>query len=155
MPDPRHAWIVHEIQQLSQAEALAQLASGAVDPYRTALVEAPVALPSGSPPVDPAQESVRIVAYEPDAITIDVTTPARGLLVLSETYAPGWSATAGGRPAPVVPVDGRLRGIPLAEGRSVVHLVYRPMALWLGTAISMATMVIFLMTGVFAGLRRR
>lgn len=153
VPNPRHAWIVHEVQQASQDEALAQLASGAVDPFRTALVETPMALPPGARPVDPAQESARIVTYRPDEITIDVTTPAPGLLVLSEIYAPGWSATVRGQAAAVVPVDGALRGVPIPEGRSVVRLVYRPLSLGLGTAISAASMLAFLITSVIAGHR--
>ncbi|MER3436446.1 MAG: hypothetical protein C4346_01805 [Chloroflexota bacterium] len=153
VPRPQHAWLVHDVRRASRQEALEQLVSGSIDPYRTALVEERVSLPPVSQVSHTDLESARVVTYEADAMTIEVTASAPALLVLSEVYAPGWSARVNGQPARVVPVDGILRGIPVPQSRATVELVYRPLSLSLGTAISAATVAVFLATGVIASWR--
>jgi hypothetical protein len=154
VPRPPHAWLVHDVRSASQQEALEQIVSGGIDPYRTALVEEPVSLSPESQVARGDLEVARIVTYEADGMTIEVTASAPGLLVLSEVYAPGWHASVDGQPARVVPVDGILRGIRVPAGTTTVELVYCPLSLSIGTAISAATMAIFLVTGVIASWRR-
>ena len=49
-----------------------------------------------------------------------------GLLVLSDEYFPGWSATVNGHVARIYPTDVALRGVPVPAGSSTVELRYRP-----------------------------
>jgi hypothetical protein len=133
-PTPSHAWIVHDVRTVARGEALPLLTSGTIDPYRTALVEGP-APPSEAPPAFTV-ETARVTAYEPDTLTIATTSAAPGLLVVSEIYASGWSATVDGGAVPVLPADHALRGIPLPAGEHTVVLRYEPASLRLGLAIS-------------------
>jgi hypothetical protein len=63
-------------------------------------------------------------------------TPARSTLVVAETWDRGWSASAGGKPVPVVPVDGALMGIELGPGAGSLELRYRPAGLVVGAWLS-------------------
>jgi hypothetical protein len=63
-------------------------------------------------------------------------TPVRSKLVVAETWDRGWRASAGGKPVPVVPVDGTLLGIELGPGAGTLELRYRPAGLAAGAWLS-------------------
>ena len=129
-----HAWIVHDVRQVARGEALPQLVAGDVDPYRTALVEG--ALPETQAPPPGAEETARVVAYEPDTIEIATDASAPGLLVVSEVYASGWRAFVDGEEAPILPTHHILRGVPIPAGQHTVALRYDPVSLRIGMWIS-------------------
>ena len=79
------------------------------------------------------------------------TTP--GMLVRSELYLPGWSATVNGRNTRVVAYHGLLTGVRLPAGRSVIRFSYTPPGVpgaLIGFAVGM-----LLVIGVPAGARWR
>ena len=47
-----------------------------------------------------------------------------GLLVVAETYYPGWRARIDGKPAQVLEVNGALRGLPVPKGAHTVEFEY-------------------------------
>ena len=133
-PAPPHAWIVHDVRQVARGEALPLLISGAIDPYRTALVE-------GTPPVarEPAPgttESAQVTSYEPDALTVETNAAAPGFLVVSEVYEPGWRAYVDGKEVGILPTQHALRGVPLSTGKHTVEMRYDPWSLRLGLIVS-------------------
>jgi len=143
---PPHAWIVHEVRSVLRGEALRLLIDGVVDPYQTALVE-------GTPPVvaapdEPAAESARITAYEPDRMTVSTQAAAPGLLIVSEVYESGWRAYVDGDEVEILPTHHALRGVPIPRGEHTIEMRYDPLSLRLGLWISgIATAV---MLAVFA-----
>jgi hypothetical protein len=67
------------------------------------------------------------------------------LLVVAETYFPGWKATVDGKQVPVLEADGAFVGVPLPAGDHTVHLVYeRPAAAIVGRIISFGTILVVL-----------
>ncbi len=79
-------------------------------------------------------------ATDPDRPTLLVTTAAPGLLVVADSWMPGWTATVDGRPAPILRGNYAQRVIPLPEpGRHVIVMEYRPPGLILGGAISIVS----------------
>ena len=60
----------------------------------------------------------------------------RGLLIVSETFYPGWEATVDGQPQPIHEVFGALRGVVLEYGNHRVEMRYRPPVVALGAALS-------------------
>jgi len=130
------AWIVHEARQVATpVEALALLASGAVDPRRVALLEQ--TSPDLALPSNPASEEATITLQEPDKLRVTVRTDASGLLVLSETADPGWRAEVDGKPASILTADYLLRAVPVPAGEHTVELRYAPPTLKVGTAVSL------------------
>ncbi|HET7093695.1 MAG TPA: YfhO family protein, partial [Thermomicrobiales bacterium] len=149
-PNARRAWIVHDVRPADRDDPVAPIADGTVDPFRTAFVEG--APPAVAPATGP--ESATITQDDGDTISVDVTATAPGLLVLSEPYASGWQATIDGKPAPILPTDLLLRGVPIPTGEHRVALRYAPPPLRIGLAISAVAGAAMLAAFAWAGWRR-
>ena len=86
---------------------------------------------------------------------LETTVDEPVLLILSDTYAPGWQAWDNGRPVTILRADRALRGVALAAGNHVVEFRYGQPAFWLGLAVSGTTVLSVAMGGVLAWRRRR
>jgi len=74
-------------------------------------------------------------------VEIDAELPQPGLLVLSDLFYPGWTATVstdGGPPAvvPIFRTNRIMRGVALPGGKHRIIFVYRPPLFYAGAAIS-------------------
>ncbi|CAN5914059.1 hypothetical protein BH23ACT10_BH23ACT10_16650 [soil metagenome] len=128
------AWLVHEARQVAPGEAPALLAGGDVDPRTTALLEV------APPPLDPdGRGTVRVIARDTDALTIDVEASGDALLVVSETFHPAWRATVDGRPADLRVTDHVLRGVAVPAGRHTVEISHDRTVLSAGLAVTAVT----------------
>jgi hypothetical protein len=125
------AWLVHATEHYSSPKELAlRLESPEFHPRETVLLE-----PGREPEIDPrtsGQESVLVRRYQHDAIELAVKAASRALLVVSETYYPGWQAKVSNVPAEIWKVDGGLRGIVVPPGDHSVTLTYAPSSVRVG-----------------------
>ena len=69
---------------------------------------------------------VSIKAYEPNQLTYEVNSGKGGVVVFSEIYYPGWTATVDGVEQPLGRVDYVLRALQVAPGRHEVVLSFFP-----------------------------
>jgi uncharacterized membrane protein YfhO len=69
---------------------------------------------------------VRLTAYEPNQLTYDVHSGKGGIVVFSEIYYPGWTATVDGVEQELGRVDYVLRALPVKPGRHEVVLSFFP-----------------------------
>jgi hypothetical protein len=145
------AWLVHEARQVEPGEALELLADGSIDPRQMALLEA--APPSLEPAPDPTAEAVTYLHTEPDRIELRVTAQTPALLVLSEVWDPGWSASVDGRAVPVYQADHVFRAVPVPPGQHHLVLTYDPPMLRLGMGITAIALVLGLGAAVWLGAR--
>ena len=70
--------------------------------------------------------TVTLTAYEPNELKYDVNAAKGGVLVFSEIYYPGWTATVDGEPVEVGRVNYVLRAIQLKPGQHKVMLQFFP-----------------------------
>ena len=147
------AWIVHSAIEASPSETLEQLGSGGVDPRETALLERRP--PDLAVPADPAADRATVTDYEADNMTLETSTGARGLLVLSEAYYPAWKAYVDGEPAPLYVADHALRAVPVPAGEHSVELRYESWTLRAGLAVSLAAYLALAFLAISAARRRR
>jgi hypothetical protein len=136
------AWAVHRVSTLGSAAELRQRLN---DPGYSARTEAVML---GAAPALEACDGEETVAlrlpYRASRVEIDAKLGCRGLVVLSDTYFPGWRVTVDGQPAAILEVYGALRGVVVEGGVHRVEMVYRPgTAYWGGGA----AMVGFLLVG--------
>ncbi|MGH8907917.1 MAG: hypothetical protein ACRD0K_15705, partial [Egibacteraceae bacterium] len=129
------AWLVHDARREPEAPRL--LASGAVDPAATALLE--VEPPPLGRPADPARDRASVTTAEPDRIVVETSSDADALLVLSEVAYPAWIAAVDGEPADLLVADHALRAVAVPAGTHTVELRFRSTALAAGTALSIVT----------------
>jgi hypothetical protein len=88
-------------------------------------------------------------ANDPDRLTIRVQTEAPGLLVIADTWMPGWSARVDGRSAPILRGNHAQRVIPLPRpGRHEVVLRYEPPNFALALALTGCSSLVWLVTGI-------
>lgn len=105
-------------------------------------------------PTAPASpdEDVTVVAYAEEQITVRVRAAAPGVLVIADTWYPGWEAMVDGRPTDLRRVNLLFRGIPVEAGEHEVTLVYRPASWRTGSTLSLlglALVGLTLLTTVF------
>ena len=92
---------------------------------------------------------------DPDRLVLRVSTEAPGLLVVADTWMPGWSAKVDGQPRPVLRGNRAQRVIPLPQpGRHEVILTYQPPGLTVGVTLTITSVLIWT-TLFFASSRRR
>jgi hypothetical protein len=91
----------------------------------------------------------------PERIEIEAEADRPTLVVLRDTFAPGWVARVDGSPAPVLRADGRHRAVPIGAGRHRVILSYRAPGLVAGFVLSVASGLVLLLLWPFGAERRR
>ncbi len=79
---------------------------------------------------------VRVETRVPGRWRIAWNAPARGRLVIAETWDPGWRAWRDGRPVAVERLDGILMAVPVGPGSGSVELLYHPDGFALGMVLS-------------------
>jgi hypothetical protein len=158
------AWVVHEVDVVpSEDDAFAFLESrsrrdegafvvNAFDPRREAVVEHTGAI------TDPTlralqggrsecaagdRERARIERYSANSLTLRVQAACPGLLVLPDTYFPGWRATVNGQEREIYATDGAFRGVTVPEGVSRVEFRYEPRAFPIGIALAVMGLLAF------------
>lgn len=134
------AWLVYEARQVDPGEALRLFDTNAVDPRTVALLERPVAeLDLGR---RQSAGHAKLTYVTPEHLRITVETDTAGLLVLSETYDPGWKAYIDGEPADVLVANHLFRAVPVPAGAHTVELRYQPESLRFGLVVSVLTFLV-------------
>jgi hypothetical protein len=132
-------FLAHEVRTVRSIAELRNLVQRhEIDLLYTAVTDPPIELPSKlSAPVDVDQ--VKTMKYEPNLIELSTQASRRSLLVLSETYYPGWKAWLDDQPAQIYPTDVALRGVIVPAGEHRVRMEFRPPILPISLGISLMT----------------
>ena len=98
---------------------------------------------------------VKLTAYEPNALKYDVTSGKGGVIVFSEIYYPGWTATIDGKPAEVGRVNYVLRALRVEPGNHKVELSFQPKSIDTTETIAYVGYLLILLAAGFAIYRGR
>jgi uncharacterized membrane protein YfhO len=82
-----------------------------------------------------------ITARSLNKISIDAQSSGPGLLVLGDTYYPGWKAFVNGKESRIYRVNHAMRGVVVAGGRQSVEFRYEPASFLIGAVISSVSVV--------------
>jgi len=129
----------------SAQDAAQQVAAGAV------VVERDVGVPtesSGSSGLE-----ARTVAFDAGRIEVVASADRPSLLVVSQTYYPGWTATVDGQSTDVVVANAAFLGVAIEPGTHEVVLEFRPEHL--GASMWMLALGLLLVIGLLADAARR
>jgi uncharacterized membrane protein YfhO len=110
-----------------------------LDPRKLVILDrAPQPAPVGDErPFTPA----RLVRAERQQVVIEAEASAPGILVLSETHYPGWSATLDGKPVDLLRADHALRGVALPPGKHTVEMRFRSRPTQVGLTLSLLGLI--------------
>jgi hypothetical protein len=147
-PLPR-AFVVYATETIAdEAQAITRLLDEAFAVRHTAITSVPVALPATTPP--PGSSQADIVTYENERVVIRANTPQTGLLVLGDSFHPGWTVRIDQQPAQMLRANLVWRGVILPAGQHVVEFIYFPRSLQIGLAlgaVSLAALVALSLLG--------
>lgn len=154
------AWVSAAMVKAPEEEALATILDPRFDPQRVSIVDTSATnvdaqtlqtLPP-SPDITTHVEAPRAGYYE-----IQLAKPAtRGqVLVVSDNYFPGWSATANGNMLPVVRTDYNLIGVPLSSGVTAVRLRFEDGAYEKGKIVTALALLLSLVLWIAGAIIER
>jgi Bacterial membrane protein YfhO len=120
------AFLADSFVTLQGNEARRALRDGKLDLRRTVVLE-------DSPPLEPALaaqnsdfDSAAVTHYDHHRVVIHTRATGPRLLVLSDTYYPGWTATMDGSDTPILPANFAFRAVSIPAGTHAVEFRYRP-----------------------------
>lgn len=91
-------------------------------------------------------EEATIVSVKDDEIIASVKSGGENILVLTDSYYPGWQATVDGMKEEIFPVNLNQRGVLLASGDHLVKYTYQPISFAWGKKITIVTHLIIFLT---------
>ena len=84
----------------------------------------------------------------PERVVVRVDAPQDGLIVLCDSFAPGWRATVGGEPSPILRANGLFRAVALPAGSHEVVFEYWPVSFFVGWAIALIALSLTAVAGM-------
>jgi hypothetical protein len=140
------AFLVGDVSTAADLDAAKDLMSDpSFDPRQTAIVETSTsddtldALDTARPL---SLSAVSIEDYSDNSVRLNVSTDEPALLVLADTYYPGWRVTVDGESETLYATDVAFRGVFIPSGTHTVEFTYLPTSFIAGATISLASIAI-------------
>ena len=117
-----NAWFIDKIQYVNNANEEID-AIGQVDLQQTAIVDSKFkeALKGVNEGYKDSLSTIRLTSYEPNQLVYETSSPQDGIVVFSEIYYPGWTATIDGKPADIARADYILRAMNVPAGKHTIQ----------------------------------
>ncbi len=101
---------------------------------------------------------VKLTSYDSDRLTFDANSTKGGVIVFSDVYYPGWTATVDGQNVEIGRVNYLLRAINVAPGNHKLELVFKPKSIQTTETIAYiayAVLIIAILIVVFIESKKR
>lgn len=139
------AFVTYEVRPApATPQLLALLSDPNFDPLLSSYVQGESDLPGSGGPRRGA--AARIVLDTPRTVEVEASLESDGLLVLADTYYPGWYASVDGERANILPTNHLFRGVRVPAGTHTVRFEYQPWSVWAGLLSSLVGAVCVLVT---------
>ena len=150
-PVPR-AYVASDVVYETQpAKTIRMLASADFDPFRQVIL-------TESLPYQVTRTTggeAKIVRYANNNVLINASLQAPGVLVLADSYYPGWKVFVDGKQSKILQANHFFRGVDLEAGNHVVEFKYEPLSFKIGLAISLCTLLILMIVSLFKAVHWR
>lgn len=113
--------------------AIETLLDSNFDYRQTLVLDQPPAI---APQLDP-EATATITDYSPQKVTISTQADQSQLLLLNDTYYPGWRASIDGQPTPILRANHAFRAVSVPAGSHQVIFKYDPLSVRLGMTLSL------------------
>ena len=152
-----NAWFVDRISYVDNANAEID-AVGKIDLRHEAVADSKFKDVLDEPVAQQSNAVVTLKKYEPNELTYTVESQKGGIVVFSEVYYPGWTATVDGTDTPVGRVNYILRAINVKPGKHTVVLTFKPASVKnteTAAYVAYLLLVLAIAAGVFFEMKRR
>lgn len=148
-----NAWLVDKISYVANAnEELAGV--GKIHPRYEAVADNKFKDILGEAVEQDETSLVQLKTYEPNRLVYDVSTGKGGILVFSEVYYPGWTATVDGEAVDVARVNYILRAIRIKPGKHEVILTFKPTSVDTTEMVAYIAFGLLVLVVLFLGVRQ-
>jgi uncharacterized membrane protein YfhO len=130
---------------------LNQLANQQFDPFKEVILDRPLVIPSKKD----FQGQAEILSYTNQRVAIRAFLNGSGVLVLADSYYPGWRVFVDGREGEILRANLFFRGVFLSAGNHVVEFRYQPRSFTLGLIISLAFLSGVVIWSIFLFVKRK
>jgi len=128
------AYLARDVRTYPNAKEFnRQFFSHDFDPQTTTLVST---IPNGLVKND-GTGSATISSYEPESVGIETKSDTPAILVLTDTYYPGWIATVDGHTTEILRANWTMRAVVVPAGTHTVVMTYSPKSVAIGIWLSM------------------
>jgi hypothetical protein len=139
----------------NRQDILAAMEAPGFEPSSFVLIETdpPQSFRNQSFPVDRSQratDGVEVEEYAPRLVRARVHCTVPGIVLLADTFYPGWHATVDGAPAPIYRADYVMRAVFVSAGDHEIEFRYAPLAFRLGAEISAGTVAVLVLLGLWS-----
>ena len=145
-----NAWLVDKLSYVSNANEEMD-AVGKLDLRHEAVADARFKEQLGEAVVQDTASTVQITGYEPNRLNYEVNSGKGGVLVFSEIYYPGWTATVDGEPVELGRVNYILRAMNIKPGKHQVELAFFPKTVKTTETIAYVAYVLLLLLVIGMG----
>ena len=152
-----NAWFVDRISYVDNANAEID-AVGKLNLRHEAVADSKFKDVLGETAAQQSNAVVTLKKYEPNELTYTVESQKGGIVVFSEVYYPGWTATVDGTDTPVGRVNYILRAINVKPGKHTVVLTFKPASVKnteTAAYVAYLLLVLAIAAGVFFEMKRR
>ena len=143
-----NGWFVDQITYVDNANKEIETV-GKIDLRHQAVADVKFKTQLGEAAVQDTASIVKITSYEPNRLTYDVNSGKGGVLVFSEIYYPGWTATVDGEAVELGRVNYILRAIHIQPGQHQVELAFFPKSVDMTETIAYIAFVLLLLILIF------
>lgn len=139
-----NGWFVDKLTYVADANAeYAEV--GKIDVSHEAVADKKFEAVLGNTQANDSTASVVLTKYEPNSLTYTVNSAKGGVVVFSEVYYPGWSATIDGQAAELGRVNYILRALNVKAGKHEVVLEFHPSSISTTETIAYVALVALLL----------
>ena len=148
-----NGWFVDKINYVADANA-EYSGVGKIDVRHEAVADKKFEAALGQAKANDSTAIVKLDKYEPNNLQYTVNSKNGGVVVFSEIYYPGWTATIDGQPAELGRVNYILRAVSVKPGKHTVVLDFHPTSISTTETIAYIAIVILLLAIIGAGYMR-
>lgn len=139
-----NGWFVDKLTYVADANAeYAEV--GKIDVSHEAVADKKFEPILGQTQTNDSTARVVLTKYEPNNMTYTVSSTKGGVVVFSEVYYPGWTATIDGQPAELGRVNYILRALNVKAGKHEVVLDFHPTSISTTETIAYAALIVLLL----------
>jgi uncharacterized membrane protein YfhO len=148
---PRAYIVTKYSVEKDSVRVLKRLSTNEFDPMKEVILDSEISVaPSGN-----VSARVDIQRYENNAVTIAAASNSESILILTDSFYPGWKAYVDGTETAIVRANHFYRAVRLPGGEHQVEFRYEPWSFKLGAVISLATLFIMVLISIVVYMKQR